>query len=98
MEYQHWRKRLDENLLLSVDGLLLGLCGVDRFLLSVRLRLRLRLCRQRNLHRLWMRDVRQGILNSVNLVMLKEKKAKGSIISSLLLLTSHNKNNKIIYT
>ena len=98
MEHQHRRERLDENLLLSVDGLLLGLCGVNKFLLSVRLRLRLRLCRQRNLHRLWMRDIRQGILNSVDLVVLKEKKTKESIMSSLLLLTSRNENNKTIYT
>ena len=95
MEHQHRRERLDENLLLSVDGLLLGLYGVGRFLLSVRLRLRLRLCRQRNLHRLRMRDVRQRILNSVDLVVLKEKKTKESIMSWLLLLTFHNKT---IYT
>jgi hypothetical protein len=42
---------LDENLLLGVDRLLLlllvlGLCGVDGFLLNVRLQL----TRQRNLH------------------------------------------------
>ena len=52
MEHQHRRERLDENLLLSVDGLLLlllvlGLCGVDGFLLDAGLRLRL--SRQRNL-------------------------------------------------
>ena len=95
MEHQHRRERLNENLLLSVDGLLLGLYGVGRFLLSVRLRLGLGLCRQRNLHRLRMRDVRQRILNSVDLVVLKEKKTKESIMSWLLLLTFHNKT---IYT
>jgi len=86
MEYQHRRERLDENLLLGVDGLLLlvlGVCGVDGFWLDVRLRLRL--SRQRNLHRLRMRDVRQRILNGVDLVVLekkkKKKKAKGPIIS-----------------
>jgi hypothetical protein len=52
MEHQHRRERFDENLLLSVDGLLLGLCGVGRFLLDVRLGLRL--SRQRNLHSLRM--------------------------------------------
>jgi hypothetical protein len=49
---------LDENLLLGVDRLpllllVLGLCGVDGFLLNVRLQL----SRQRNLHSLRMRDV-----------------------------------------
>jgi hypothetical protein len=62
--------------LLGVDrllllGLVLSLCGVNGFLLGVRLGLRL--IRQRNLHSLRMRDVRQRILNGVNLVVLKER-------------------------
>jgi len=79
MEHQHRRERLDENLLLGVDGLLLlvlGMSGVDGFLLDVRLRLRLG--RQRNLHSLRMRDVRQRILNCVDLVVLEKKKKKES--------------------